>query len=68
MQLQKTQSQLLLQHFKNHNSISRKEASAYYDIASLSRRICDLIQRGHKFRKERRTDEFGRTYIRYFKS
>lgn len=59
------QTELLLRHFKSHQSISPLEAQSSYRIKSLARRINDLEAKGHVFRREQRHDGAGQRYVRY---
>lgn len=61
----KPQTEILLDHFKLRESISALEARALYRIDSLSRRINDLEEQGHKFRREKKKDETRKRYVRY---
>lgn len=63
-----SQLDLLLNHFSHVSppSISRLEASALYRIDSLSRRINDLEELGHKFERVMKHDNTGKRYVRYF--
>lgn len=61
-----TQTDKLLAHFKLKKSISNVEAQALYRIRSLSRRICDLKDKGFTFNKEHKTDPTGQRYVRYY--
>ena len=62
----KTQAEMLMDHFMQRNNISAMEAANMFKIRSLSRRINDLEDRGHVFRRETRTDTTGQRYVRYF--
>lgn len=55
----------LLAHFKKHASISAQEASSMFRIRSLSRRINDLEELGHRFAREKKFDTTGQMYVRY---
>jgi hypothetical protein len=61
----KPQTKLLLDHFSDRPSISAVEAAALYRIRSLSRRINDLQDEGHKFSKQHAVDPTGQRYVRY---
>tara|TARA_R100000963_G_C4643507_1_gene107300 strand:- start:1367 stop:1570 length:204 start_codon:yes stop_codon:yes gene_type:complete len=61
-----TQVEMLERHFENYDDISNIEAQAVYKIRSLSRRICDLQDRGYNFKKEWKKDLTGQRYVRYF--
>jgi hypothetical protein len=60
-----TQLQLLKNHFKQGKSISHYEAMNLYRIASLSRRINDLEDKGIVINRVHKKDPTGRTYVRY---
>ena len=62
-----TQVQLLEDHFNKGNTISAYEAAGLYRIASLSRRINDLEERGTQIGRVTKTDATGRRYVRYSK-
>jgi len=55
----------LLDHFFKQKNISALEAHALYKCRSLSRRICDLKERGHTFVTEMKLDHTGQRYARY---
>jgi hypothetical protein len=46
-----TQLEFLKQYFPVQKKLTCKEASTYYGICSLSRRICDLTELGWEFKK-----------------
>ena len=61
-----TQVEMLERHFETYDDISNIEAQAVYKIRSLSRRICDLKDRGYNFTREWKKDLMGKRYVRYF--
>lgn len=63
--MQKSQADLLIDHFKRYPSISSLEAQGTYRIRSLSRRINDLEDKGYRFARETRYDGTGQRYTRY---
>lgn len=62
----KTQTQLLLDHFKLKPDISALEARALYRVEALPRRVADLREAGHEIHAVLRKDETGKRYTRYF--
>lgn len=46
-----TQNERLLEHFKNHKSITSLEAINLLGITRLSARIYDLVGMGHQFER-----------------
>lgn len=63
--LDKSQTDLLLDHFKVRSSISALEAQGILLIRSLSRRINDLEAKGYRFIREQCMDSRGQRYVRY---
>lgn len=61
----KSQTDLLLDHFKVTPTISGVEAWSLYGIRSLTRRITDLRELGHTVQSERRVAPNGQRYVRY---
>lgn len=61
----KNQIQTLTKHFKYKRTITSLEARTLYRIESLSRRICDLKERGLSFDKRRRKDLTGKSFVEY---
>ena len=61
-----SQTEMLMMHFAEHDSISSGEAQMVYRIRSLPRRIMDLKVKGYDFRHEWNRDTTGQRYIRYF--
>jgi hypothetical protein len=59
------QTQLILDPLTRGLTITRIEAMALYRVGSLSRRICDLKDRGHKIVSTMKTDPTGRAYAEY---
>jgi hypothetical protein len=57
---------ILLAHFQKVGNISALEAQGMFKIRSLSRRICDLKERGHVIRPVMKLDSSGQRYVRYF--
>ena len=60
-----TQREMLIEHFRNTETLSVMEAHTVYKIRSLPRRIMDLKDMGYEFEHERRTDATGQRYMRY---
>jgi hypothetical protein len=60
-----TQKEMLIEHFKDNETLSVMEAHTVYKIRSLPRRIMDLKDMGYVFEHERRTDATGQRYMRY---
>ena len=60
-----TQREMLIEHFRNNETLSVMEANTVYKIRSLPRRIMDLKDMGYEFEHERRTDATGQRYMRY---
>ena len=52
----KPQLKTILKHLNTVGSISTLEAINYYQVMSLSRRICDLEDMGYTFSKETKTN------------
>lgn len=63
--MSKAQTKLLLEYFDRHKDISHFEASGMFKIRSLSRRINDLEDEGHRFFREKKVDDTGQRYTRY---
>jgi len=62
----KTQVQTLLHHFKQTSTITVREAVVEYSISSLTRRIRDLRELGHKIVSTHKTHPVtGQRYVRY---
>lgn len=61
----KSMVQLLIEHLKSGKSITAIEASALWRCRSLSRRICDIEERGYTINREEREDSTGQNYTRY---
>lgn len=61
----KTQTSLLLDHFKVTPNISNMEAWNLYGIRSITRRITDLKEMGYVIHSERRVAPNGQRYVRY---
>jgi len=61
----KPQKQLLIEYFRRYHTISALEAAGQFKIRSLSRRINDLEEAGHRFYREVRADATGQRYTRY---
>lgn len=59
------QTNLVLEHLLSGRTLTRIQADHLYRVASLSRRICDLEERGHKIKRDRKTDLTGRPYVEY---
>lgn len=66
----KTQNEKILQHLKNHGSITSMEAFMEYGCTRLSARIRDLREEGHSIaaiRETGRNRDGGKvTYARYW--
>jgi hypothetical protein len=60
-----TQREMLIEHFRNNETLSVMEAHTVYKIRSLPRRIMDLKDMGYEIEHERRTDATGQRYMRY---
>ena len=58
------QTDLVLSHIHRHGYITPLVA-ANYGVTRLASRIYDLAKAGHRFAKERMTDDRGRRYVRY---
>ena len=67
-----SQCELVLDHLKNHGSISSREAETEYGIARLAARIRDLTRMGVQIRTEmvQGVNRYGKTtrYARYYLS
>lgn len=63
--MNKSQTEMLLEHFKLKPTITAIEAAAMFRIRSLSRRINDLEAQGYLFSRIRRKDSTGQRYVRY---
>jgi hypothetical protein len=61
----KTQTQLILAHIAAKQSITSMEAWNLYNIRSVTRRICDLQEEGHRFSKQHCVAPNGQRYVRY---
>lgn len=60
-----TQNAQLLTHLASGKTITRITADHLYRIASLTRRILDLKEAGHKIVSTRKMDATGRPYVEY---
>ena len=60
-----SQNKKILQHLQRVGSISWVEANDLYRVRSLTRRIADLRDMGHKIISEWRQDTLGQRYVRY---
>lgn len=61
-----TQNQKILKHIKSNGSISQREAIMDYSVQSLTKRIAELRQEGHKIVTERKTHPVTKqSYARY---
>jgi hypothetical protein len=61
-----SQTALVLKHLRTSGSISSLEAWDAYGVRSLSRRICDLKERGHNITAETKYHPVTRQrYVRY---
>ncbi len=63
-----TQLQMITNHLETGKGLTGYEAMNLYRIASLSRRINDLEERGMKIKRETKKDLTGRRYTRYSKA
>ncbi len=61
-----TQTQILLDHFRNTGSISGLEAMALYRVTSLTKVISVLNAKGYEIVKLWKRDNTGKRYARYF--
>ena len=62
----KSQTEMLKDHFVVKDNISGHEARSMYKINALPRRISDLEEQGHRFRRDNRVDQTGQRYVRYY--
>lgn len=62
---ERPQTEMLLSHFTSKGSISAVEAWSLYNVRSLSRRIVDLKERGHRFADRPSLAPNGQRYVRY---
>lgn len=60
-----SQNKKILDHLQRVGSISWVEANDLYRVRSLTRRIADLREAGHKIASEWRRDLLGQKYTRY---
>jgi hypothetical protein len=60
-----TQNRMLLDHLLSGRTITRIQADHLYRIASLTRRIRDLKDAGHKIISFTKIDPTGRQYVEY---
>jgi hypothetical protein len=60
-----SQNDRILDHLQKVGSISWVEANDLYRVRSLTRRIADLRDLGHKIISEWRKDTLGQRYTRY---
>lgn len=61
----KSQTALLLDHFKKERSITGIEAEHLYRVRALPRRVKDLKAAGHRISSETKFDPTGQRYVRY---
>jgi hypothetical protein len=61
----KPQTDLILDHLRAKQSITNVEAWNLYGVRSLTRRICDLDDVGHRFSKQPCVAPNGQRYVRY---
>lgn len=59
------QATLVLRHLLSVGSITNVEANAVHKVRSVSRRITEISDAGHKISKVRRRDHTGQVYVRY---
>lgn len=59
------QAQRVLGHLKAAGSITNVEANAVHGIRSVSRRITELRDAGHRIDKQQKRDTLGQRYVRY---
>ena len=62
----KTQCELILEHFKKYGSITPWDAVERYRCLRLGARIYDLRQRGYRIATYPEKAKSGKTYARYF--
>jgi len=55
----------VLQHLQDTGSISNVEAHAVHRVRSVSRRITELRNAGHRIEKRQCRDVTGQRYVRY---
>jgi hypothetical protein len=60
-----SQTDAILSHLAQKQNISAVEAWTLYGVRSLTRRICDLADRGHRFSKQHSVAPNGQRYVRY---
>lgn len=60
-----SQNYILLQHLLSGKTITRITADHLYRVASLTRRIRDLRDAGHKIISTNKVDPTGRPYVEY---
>lgn len=61
-----SQADLVLRHLRTTGSITAVEAWDSYGVRSLTRRICDLKERGHEITPETKYHRVtGQKYVRY---
>lgn len=61
-----SQTEKILKHMREAGHITQRQAMMDYSIQSLTRRICDLQEKGHRIHKERRKHPVtGQEYTRY---
>lgn len=62
------QCQTVYRHLRENptQGLSQYEATLLYRVAALPRRIADLREIGVEFRIERKRDQTGHAYARYF--
>lgn len=61
----KTQNELILDHLAEKQSITAVEAWTLYSVRSLTRRICDLKERGYRFSEQKCVAPNNQRYVRY---
>lgn len=60
-----TQNQLILDYLKAGRTLSNQIAIVNLGIGSLSKRIAELREMGHKIKSEWAEDHFKKRYVRY---
>lgn len=61
----KPQTQMILEHLKQYGHITPVEAGAVYKVRSLSKRISEIKEAGHKVKTQLRADACGQRYAHY---
>ena len=61
----KPQTQMILDHLKSYGHITPVEAGAVYKVRSLSKRISEIKEAGHKIKTQLKADACGQRYAYY---